>query len=196
VSGTSVFSALAPVIAALEQLGVRYHIGGSVASSVYGVARSSVDIDVVADLEPHHAEPLVRSLGDRYYADLDAIATAIQRRQAFNLIHLATMIKVDVFVPAARAFDASELARARPRTLDLPEGTYTFTFKSAEDTVLRKLEWYRAGSEVSERQWNDVVGVLKVQTAALDQAYLRHWAAELGVDDLLQSAFDAVGLES
>jgi hypothetical protein len=64
---------------------------------------------------------------------------------------------------------------------------------SAEDTVLTKLEWYRMGSEVSERQWRDVLGVLKVQAERLDLAYLRRWAAALGVADLLEQALSQAG---
>ncbi len=59
---------------------------------------------------------------------------------------------------------------------------------SAEDTLLAKLEWYRMGGEVSERQWRDVLGALKVQAGALDLEYLHRWASELGVDDLLERA--------
>ena len=113
---------------------------------------------------------------------------AVLQRGAFNLIHLETMVKVDVFVPAARPFDQQELNRARPQTLDVVEDARVFFVKSPEDLVLRKLLWYRAGGQVSERQWSDVMGVLKVQQQRLDGEYLAHWAAELEIIDLLERA--------
>ena len=67
-------------------------------------------------------------------------------------------------------------------------------FASPEDTVLAKLEWYRKGGEVSDRQWRDLLGVLKVQGETLDRAYLDHWAGELDVSDLLHRALEEAGL--
>lgn len=184
-----VADALAPVANLLERLGVRYHVGGSVASSSYGAPRATMDVDLVADLRPEHAAPLARELQTEYYVDEDVVRDAIARSRSFNVIHLQTMIKVDVFVPPDRPFDRQEMARARVRTLDLAPGARSFPVKSAEDRVLRKLEWYRAGGEVSERQWGDVLGVLKVQAAALDRAYLDRWAAQLSLADLLERAW-------
>ena len=183
-----VAAALTPVVELLDRLGVRYHIGGSVASSTYGAPRATMDVDLVAALQPEHASTLARALQTTYYVDEDAVREAIARRGSFNVIHLETMIKVDVFVPATRAFDRQEMDRARPQTLDLAPGARTFSVKSPEDLILRKLEWYRAGGEVSERQWGDVQGVLKVQGPALDRAYLCEWAQQLGVADLLERA--------
>lgn len=95
---------------------------------------------------------------------------------------------LDVFVPESHPFDRSELSRARPQTLDVAEDARAFFVKSPEDLVLRKLAWYRGGGEVSERQWGDVIGVLKVQAELLDRDHLTHWAAQLGLTDLLEGA--------
>ncbi len=181
-------AALQPVAQALERLGVSYHVGGSLASSVHGVGRSTADVDIVADLHVRHVQEFVRQLQSAYYLDEAAVLEAIQTRRSFNLIHLATMVKVDVFAKEQTPFASNEMARAQPRALDVAPGARTFPVTSPEDIVLRKLLWYRAGGEVSERQWNDVQGVLKLQGTALDRAYMQHWAAQLGIGDLLERA--------
>ncbi len=162
-------------------------ICGSLASAVHGVARSTLDVDLVADLRPEHAEPLVRALGDSFYADLDAIREAIRNRASFNLIHLETVFKVDIFVRKERPYDRAQLARRSEQVVATsPERTACVA--SAEDTILTKLEWYRLGGEASERQWRDVLGVIKAQSERLDLRYLHQWAPALGVSDLLERA--------
>jgi hypothetical protein len=153
--------ALIPVAEALESLGVAYYVGGSVASSARGVPRASVDVDVVADLRGEQVQPLAERLRDTYYLDAEQMADAVARRKSFNLIHLETMLKVDVFVSKGRRFDTEVERRAQPEPLDEAPGARSFPVASPEDIVLAKLEWYRAGGEVSERQWGDVLGVLK-----------------------------------
>jgi hypothetical protein len=175
------------VIQSLEALGVTYLIGGSLASAVHGVVRATLDADLVADLRPEHAEPLAQALGDAFYVDVGAIHDAIRRRSSFNLIHLETMFKVDIFVPKQRPFDRAQFERRTEQVVAIdPERTAYVA--SAEDIVLAKLEWYQMGGQASERQWRDVLGVLKVQAGRLDQAYLRRWAAQLGLNDLLDRA--------
>lgn len=183
----AVVAAVRPVAEALESLGVAYHVGGSLASSAHGVPRASIDADLIADLEPAHVEPLVGRLASTYYVPADSLRAAVAERRSVNLIHLETMFKIDLFVSRRRPFDREVRARARPEAFGEPPEARRFPVASAEDTVLAKLEWFRAGGETSERQWSDVVGVLKVATHA-DEAYLRTWARELGVEDLLETA--------
>jgi hypothetical protein len=183
------------VVAAFDALGVDYLVGGSMAGSVFGEPRQTVDADLLACLVGRHAEPLVRHLGDEFYADPPAISDAIQNQGTFNLIHLETMSKVDVFVSWLSPFGQSQLSRRIKKSVGevAPLELY---FASAEDTVLAKLDWYRKGGGISDRQWRDLLGVLKVQAGALDQAYLKHWASELGVSVLLRRALDEAGLRS
>jgi hypothetical protein len=176
----------------LQSLGVAYAIGGSFASALHGVMRATMDADLVADLCLEHAGPLVRALGDAFYADIEMIRDAIQRHTPFNLVHLGTAFKVDVFVARTRDFDRSQLARRRLYVLSQEPERSAYVM-SAEDIVLAKLEWYRLGGEISDRHWSDVVGVLKVQGQRLDRDYMQRMAAELKVADLLMRAFAESG---
>ncbi|MCU0241476.1 MAG: hypothetical protein MUF51_03530 [Vicinamibacteria bacterium] len=181
--------ALAPVLAVFRALDVRHCIGGSVASSAYGLVRASIDVDVVADLQAEHALPLVAQLSEGYYISEARVRDAIQRRASFNLIHFDTMFKIDVFVAKNRPFDRRTLDRAGIRRCVLLGGLEV-PMVSAEDAVLAKLEWYRRGGEVSEKQWGDILGVLRVARDTLDCGYLQEGAVELGVGDLLKRALD------
>lgn len=181
-------TAVAPVAAALEELTVDYYLAGSVISSLFGVARATADVDLVAALRREHARPLVQSLGDGYYADEDMALDAISRRSMFNVIHLGTMLKVDVYV-AGTAFDRSALSRRQRDTIVADNPAREFAIASAEDVVLHKLRWFRDGGELSDRQWGDILGVLRVQRA-LDLGFMRTWASDLGVSDLLERALE------
>jgi hypothetical protein len=187
------FCALRGVVAAFDDLGVDYFVGGSIASAIFGEPRLTIDADVVARLLGRHAQPLVERLTPHYYADLSAIEGAIHNGSSFNLIHLETMVKVDVYVAWRSDFARSQFARRLRRNVgtEVPLELYLAT---PEDTVLAKLEWCRLGGGVSDRQWRDVLGVLKVQAEALDRTYLRDWAAQMNLTDLLRRALDDAGL--
>ena len=188
-----ILAAITPIVEALEELGIPYHIGGSVASSLYGLPRLTIDADLVADIRMKHVRPLVKQLETDYYIDEDMIRDAIRRQSSFNVIHQDTILKVDIFIPKSRLFDQEELRKVRQEVLS--EGTRPFNIASPEGTILNKLEWYRMGGEVSDRQWNDILGVLKVQGTNLDMAYLQRWAADLSVTDLLERALVDAGLK-
>jgi hypothetical protein len=180
--------ATSPVADAFEFLGISYYIGGSVASSIHGIARATLDIDLVASLKASHIRPLVQWLTQGYYIDEAMLRDALQRQSCFNLVHLETMLKLDVYVLGDRPFDQESFGRRRLDTLEDEEGSRCFYVGSPEDILLHKLEWFRLGGEVSERQWGDVQGVLKVQAKLLDREYLERWAKEVGIADLLQRA--------
>jgi hypothetical protein len=188
-----ILQVIEPVIQAFKQLDVPYYIGGSVTSSIHGIPRSTVDIDLVADVQPQHVRSLVKMLESTYYIDAEMILEAVQRQASFNLIHLETMLKIDIFVLKNTPFDREAFDRRQKDILDEEQGL-EFYLASAEDIILIKLAWFRMGGEVSEKQWNDVLGVLKVQEKALDMGYLRHWAAELNLTGLFEQALEDAGM--
>ena len=178
------------VVRALEDMQVRFLIGGSLASSAMGTPRASLDADIVADLRAEHADELVSRLGTAFYASGDMIREAVRSRSSFNVVHIASGFKVDVFILKNRAFDRQAFERVVVRAWP-GESRRDVPFCSAEDIILHKLEWYRIGGEVSERQWSDVVGVVQVQGDRLDRDYIQKWSAELQVADLWARAWEA-----
>jgi hypothetical protein len=174
-----------------DRLGISYYVGGSLASSLHGFVRSTQDVDFVADMRMEHAVPFVRAVEPRFYVSEDAVRDAIRLRDSFNVIHLELMLKVDVFVLKQHAHSRAEMDRAGPYAL---KGGGTLIIASAEDIILEKLDWYRLGGGVSERQWDDVLGVLKVRGPALDRAYLARWSSVRGLEDLLARAYEDAGL--
>jgi len=171
----------------LEKLGVPYVIGGSLASTLYGMVRTTQDSDIITEMGPEHIDEFVSSLQDEFFIDEEMIADSIQHNSSFNIIHRDTMFKVDIFIPRQRPFQRSQITRAQRQTFEL-ESAMSANFASPEDTILSKLEWYRMGGEVSERQWRDILGVMKTREGELDLNYLHKWAAELKVADLLERA--------
>jgi len=180
----------AKVTAVLETLDVPYFIGGSLASTLYGMIRTTQDSDIIAEMRAGHIRPFVLALQDEFYLDEEMIAAAVANRSSFNIIHRESMFKVDVFIPQERVFIKKQFARARRELLSADPVVQAYV-SSAEDTLLAKLEWFRMGGESSERQWRDVLGVLKVQAGTLDLDYLRSTAIELNVEDLLERALKA-----
>jgi len=175
------------VVDALESLGARYHFDGSFASSIHGVPRQTQDVDIVVELDPSQVDDLVAGLGDAFHADVVSARAAVREGESFNFIHFESGTKVDLFPCGDTPFDYEEFDRGRPEVVAHDPERRAFV-KSPDDTILRKLRWYRDGGEVSDRQWSDVLGVVRAQGPRLDRRYLRHWAGRLGVEDLLERA--------
>ena len=185
--------ALLVVAAAIERLDVPFFVAGSFASNAYGFYRATADVDLVADLKIRHVEALVGGLTGRFYVSEDAVRQAVVNRGSFNVIEFNTSMKVDVFTMKRELFQLEQMQRRVRRSLN-PEGTIETWLASPEDTIIAKLDWYRLGGGVSDRQWGDVQGVLKVQAETLDLAYVRKWASELKLGDLLERAMSDAGL--
>ena len=177
------------VARALDELGVPYFVAGSLASSYHGIPRASQDADLVVELAADRVGDLVARLRGEFYVDDERARDAVARRASFNVIHLPTMFKVDLFVLGEEPHAREELARRR--RLQVEAGTLQLA--SAEDTLLHKLARYRLGGGASDRPWQDALGILKVQARALDLSYLHRWANALGVANLLARALGEAG---
>lgn len=180
-----VVSSLARV---LDELGVPCLVGGSLASSLHGVPRATQDADMVASLRIAQVGALLEKLKDEFYVDPASIENAIRRRTSFNLIHLPTMYKVDVFITGSDAFSRTGMARRQEHRVAAEGQVFVLAFNTAEDTLLQKLLWYRMGGNILDRQWQDILGILRIQADTLDSDYLEEWAAELELSDLLDHA--------
>lgn len=180
------------VVAVFDRLGIAYALGGSMASSLYGMDRSTKDADLTAEPFPGKEADFAAAFGPEYYLSVAAIQEAIQKRSCFNIIHTITGFKVDVFIRKDRPFEDSALRRRRPVVLpDQPQQPVMLV--SPEDILLFKLEWYRIGNESSDQQWADILAVLKIQAGKLETAYLDKWAPDLAVTDLLARARQEAG---
>lgn len=175
------------VTTAFEQLGIQYFVGGSLASSVFGLVRATMDADLIADIHPEQIALLVNVLKNEFYIDAEMILDAVLHSSSFNLIHLESMFKVDVFVLKQQPFDLVQMKRRVPLIIEETNPSPVY-FSTAEDMILAKLTWFRSSGEVSERQWRDVLGMIQIQGERLDMDYLHTWAKTLGLSDLLQKA--------
>jgi hypothetical protein len=192
VKSPDIIDAILPVIKAFDRSVILYYIGGSIASSAWGVARATMDVDMVSELKKEQVHPLTEMLKSEYYIDEIMIFDAIKRKSSFNIIHLETMFKIDIFLKKSNLYSDEAFKRKRKENLG-EDGDAEFYISSSEDIILNKLDWFRMGGEVAERQWNDILGVMKVQGKLLDKEYLYKWAEELRVKDLLEKAFTEVG---
>lgn len=164
-----------------------YYLCGPMASSAQGLPRASADVDFVADLMPHHIEPWIAALGPDFEVDDEMLREAVKRRRSMNIFDMRSAMKIAVFVAGFDSWDREQLKRARLGRLARQANTEV-ALPTPEDTVLAKPVWYQKGGEVSDRQWSDILGVLQVQTGQLDLGYLRQWAVNIGVAELLERA--------
>jgi hypothetical protein len=180
------------VVSSLDRLGIPYMVAGSFASAAHGVPRSSMDADVIVDINLLKGQALAQAFQGDFYVDAGQISQAISSTTSFNVVHLGSMYKVDLFVLGKSNFAREEFSRRIAKSFpDAPDQrAYIAT---AEDTILSKLDWYQQGGCISDQQWRDVLGILKIQAGVLDLAYLRKWAEELAVGDLLAKAFSDAG---
>jgi hypothetical protein len=179
------------VVRALERIGVRHYVTGSLASSLHGEPRATNDADLVAELRLNHFEPLRAELSGRFYLDEDDFRAAVERGRSFNLVDEVELAKVDVFCVSGAGYPGAALARAVHLELEPGDPFTGCAVSSAEDCIISKLRWYRLGGEVSDRQWRDVLSVIEANRSRIDLDYLKLWCADQGVSDLLARALSA-----
>ena len=175
----------------LESFGIPYFIGGSFASSLFGNGNAARDVDIIASLEAEHLPLFVEVVGGEFDLQLEQAARAVAERTSFRLTHRETGFNVDIFVPPQNRFLRMQFSRSRKEKIG-PDSQAIAFVASPEDTILAKLAWYRRGGEGSERQWDDVIGILEARGDTLNDAYLQLMADELLIRDLLDRALQSI----
>lgn len=171
---------LQQVVRIFEQLGLRYFVTGSMATIYFGEPRFTNDIDIVVDLPPDRIAELCRSFPESdFYLSEETVRRAVRQRSQFNIIHPASGLKVDVMIPDDSPFNRSRFSRIRRMK---PAPDYEARFASAEDVILKKLEYYREGG--SEKHLRDIAGIFRISGGELDRSYVSEWADRLGLADL------------
>lgn len=181
---TEGLKALNAVIKALDAGGVSYMLGGSFASSFYGIPRATFAADLVVSIDAPAAAGLYAALKDSFYADREEMLQAASTRRSFNLIHLETAFKVDIFPLKEDAY-AKEAFSRRVKQPVADDGSAGIFIESPEDVIIAKLLWHKLGGEISAKQPSDIAGVLKTMSGKLDRAYIQRWAAALGLQAML-----------
>jgi hypothetical protein len=176
-----------------ERTGIAYALGGSVASAFVGEMRTTMDVDFAVEMSRHQVGAFVDAAESEFFVQREAVEESVRLHRLFTLLHRKRGVKVDVHVVPDRPIYRAEIERARWTTI-LRATKDEIRVATPEDVILQKLLWFRSGGGVSEHQWRDVLGVFKVRRRALDFGYLRKWAREEDILDLLQRALRESGL--
>jgi hypothetical protein len=179
--------------ALFERLGVRYVLSGGVATIVYGEPRSTLDVDFAVHMDAEQARRLLALAGDDFLVSPDSAAEAARSSSMFTMVHTASFVKIDVHVVPRSGIYKEEIERGRWQRLG-PDHPDDIRIVTPEDLVLQKLRWYLEAGGVSEKQWRDVLGILKARGHSLDFEYVRKWAPVLGISGVLDRAVVAAGI--
>ena len=153
-----------------------------------------MDVDVIVSLNLSHVDRMVKLLDEEYYVDSEMIRDAIQHKSTFNVIHHNTSYKIDFFISRATEYQQSIFERITRKNLVDKDDVIEVFICAPEDIILTKLIWYKERGGTSEKQWNDILGVLKIQKNNLDINYLLDWAEKLTVKSELNNALSDAGL--
>ena len=175
-----------------DNLGIEWVLGGSLASSIAGEPRATMDIDMAVRMGRADVDAFVEAVQSEYFVSDTMIFRAIEHSSSFNLLHSQSILKIDVFVLGDSPLDRHQMQRRQLVTVDIGEPVELWV-GTIEDQILRKLDWFRQGGEVSDRQWRDIIGIITVQQARIDHAYLQMAAAESDLVSLLLRAVQDSG---
>lgn len=176
-----------------DRLQIPYYVSGSVASSLQGEVRFTEDLDLAIEINPAQVLLLIEALSQDFYISEVAVNEAIQGlTSSFNVIHLQTVEKADIFISGKDEFSVSKMNRRQLYRVE--ETQSSFYVCSPEDTILQKLVWLNLSQGQSQKQWRDILGVLKLQGERLEFSYLGLWSEKLGVKERLQQAMIESGL--
>ncbi len=193
---------LFPVMHALHSAGIPSYIGGSIASSLHGMQQSASDIDLVLVQQGNGFLPAghaaLMTLQDHYLIDSEELAQHLQGGSSLALIHVETLMKIDLILPQTSSFNKAMQAFVSPSLID---SRYPpFPLASALEMILWKMvrcaeEWTkRSDGVINDAEWNDILGMLKVQGSLLDRGQLTYWAQSLNVEHLLVLALNDAGI--
>ncbi|RPI77321.1 MAG: hypothetical protein EHM45_09535 [Desulfobacteraceae bacterium] len=174
------YELLQKVVGIFERLHIPYIVTGSVAAMAYGEPRLTNDIDIVAGIKKEHIWNLLQAFpAEKYYISEEMIREAIRNQGQFNIIHPFSGLKVDIIILQNTPFDVSRFKRIRRIQ---PAESYEANFAAPEDVIIKKMEYYKAGS--SEKHLRDITGILKVSGTDVDRSYISSWADHLGLTEI------------
>lgn len=186
------WEAVHPLVKTCEDLDIPYTLSGSLASSLYGMQRATLQIDVVADLRRKHLLSFCDYLSPQYLLDREEVEVAIQQQTSFALVHLESLLKVVVTLPGMLALGQRMLHRVRE--VVLVEREQSIPVLVPEQVIVLLLDAFKRSDERADDLWYDLLGVLKVQGTDLDMPFLAQQAAVLDVTELLERALVDAGL--
>jgi len=176
------------VVGVLERMGLRYAVGGSIASMYYSEPRYTNDIDIIVDLPIDRVAEFVAAFPqEEFYVSEDAARSAIKNRQQFNIIWASEGLKADIIIPSNHALDQSQLDRARRVR---PRDDFEAVFATPEDVILKKLQAYAEGG--SDKHLRDVASMLKIQSDRIDIEQIENWVRQLGLTDIWRAIIAAI----
>lgn len=188
-----------PLMHLFEELNISCYPGGSIASSLYGMQQLANDIDLVVDLDKHLL-PLLSALSPLGYVfDENDIQHAFYEQTSFSILHLNSLMKIDVIIPKQSTFDTAMRSLVTPQVLD--KRYPPILVASAVEMLLFKLRRYHQRHKVrkdgmnDDAEWNDMLGMLKVQGPDLNLVYLEAWARTFSMLKTWQQLLTDAGLK-
>jgi len=185
----SIIDVITSITTLFEQLYVPYCLVGTLGASLYGMQRATFSIDFIANIPSEQVARLLNEAAPLYYFEEDIVGASA----TFVGLHLPSLLKVNIHTCQLDTFTTRVYRRAK--TYSLVQEEKAFSIASPEDILLTQLMEYQKSGEVADDQWNEILGVLKVQDECLALDYLKQWSTIFTVDGLLNKAFEDAGTD-